>query len=71
MTTAIQESSEARLVSNVAIESNSSSTFDVETLQADDNMAAVMIAGILTLAFVTLVTLMIIVGVWTAMSAGS
>lgn len=44
---------------------------DLESLRSDDAMAAVMVAGILSIAFVTLVVLMSFVCWWTFASVGS
>lgn len=44
---------------------------DIEALQSDDAMAAVMVTGILSLAFVTLVVLMSFVCWWTFAAVGS
>lgn len=44
---------------------------DIEALRSDDAMAAVMVTGILSLAFITLVVLMSFVCCWTFASVGS
>ncbi len=65
-----------RTPSDVVVSTETSDTptaapeLDIEAMKTDDAMAAGMVAGILTLAFVVLVVLMSIVCAWTFMSVG-